>query len=114
MELHYTELGNRIRLLELAGRLDAAGFNEIEIRFSGYCAGQNTQVIVDLARVSFLASIGIRLFAINARSLVSRGGKLVLLNPTDNVKNVLEMTGILESVPAFDSLETAQAAFASA
>jgi anti-anti-sigma factor len=109
MELRYSELGNHIRLIKLIGRLDAAGFNDIDLKFTGYCSGEKPRVLVDLSEVSFLASIGIRLFTLNAKSLAQRGGKLVLLNPDSNVKNVLELTGILDIIPIHDSLESAQA-----
>jgi anti-anti-sigma factor len=110
MELHYTELDNDIRLIKLNGKLDNFSVNEIDIKFAGHCAGEKVRMIVDLSGVEFLASIGIRLLTSNAKSLSTRGGKLVLLSPIPDVYNVLEMTGIIPVIPVFSDLETASAA----
>jgi anti-anti-sigma factor len=108
MELQYSELENKIRLLKLTGILDIVGVGEIETRFTEYCAGENTRVIVDLSEVDFLASIGIRLLMLNAKSISSRGGRMVLLCPQPDVKSVLEITGIPAIIPIYDGLESAE------
>jgi len=81
MELHYSELGNDIQFLKLIGTLDILGVDAIETRFAAYCTGENARVVVDLSKVEFLASIGIRLLMLNAKSIASRGGRMVLLSP---------------------------------
>ncbi|MCB9112642.1 MAG: STAS domain-containing protein [Anaerolineales bacterium] len=108
MELQYNDLEQDIRMIKLQGKLDIFGVNDIETKFTGYCSGENVRVVVDLSGVEFLASIGIRLLTTNAKSLLSRGGKMVLLNPTEEVKGVLEMTGIPSIIPIYDYLESAE------
>jgi anti-anti-sigma factor len=108
MELQYSELDNGIRLIKLNGNLDIMGVNALDVKFTGYCSGEKARVLVDLSGVDYLASIGIRLLTSNAKSLLSRGGKMVLLNPTPEVKEVLEMTGIPAVIPMYDNLESAQ------
>jgi anti-sigma B factor antagonist len=108
MELHYSELENDIRLLKPVGSLDILGVEAIEIKFAGYCAGENPRVLVDLSEVDFLASIGIRLLTLNAKAVSSRGGRMVLLHPTPDVRSVLEVTGIPAIIPIYDGLESAQ------
>ena len=108
MELHYTDLDNSIRMIKLAGDLDILGVGQIETRFAGYCAGENPRVLVDLSEVNFLASIGIRLLTLTAKSVASRGGRMVLLHPTPDVRHVLEITGIPAIIPIYDGLESAQ------
>lgn len=109
MQLEYTEQENTIRIIKLTGKLDIMGANEIDTRFAAYCSGENVRVLVDLSQVDYLASIGIRLLTSNAKSLASRAGKLVLLNPTDDVRSVLDTTGILTIIPTFDQVEAAEA-----
>lgn len=108
MELQYSELDNGTRLIKLVGKLDIMGVHKVDLKFTGYCSGENARVLVDLSSVSYLASIGIRLLTSNAKSLLSRGGKMVLLNPVPGVKDVLEMTGIPAVIPMYDNLESAQ------
>ena len=106
MELHYRELENDIRLIKLVGELDIVGVGAIETKFAGYCAGEKARVLVDLSEVSFLASIGIRLLTLNAKAVASRGGRMVLLSPTPDVRSVLEITGIPAIIPIYDGFES--------
>ena len=108
MELQYSKLDNDIRMIKLSGKLDIIGTGEIETKFTGYCSGENVRVIVDLSGVDFLASIGIRLLMLTAKSVTKRGGKMVILNPIPDVKNVLETTGIPAIIPIYSYLESAE------
>lgn len=111
MELRYSELDKNIRLIKLIGRLDTLGAGEIETKFTGYCAGEGVRVLVDLSEVDYLASIGIRLLTLNAKSLATRRGRMVLLKPNADVKNVLEITGIPAIIPMYDGFESAETVF---
>ena len=108
MELQYSELDQNIRLIKLVGKLDIAGANAIDVKLAGYCSGESPRVLVDLSGVNYIASIGIRTLTTNAKSLLTRGGKMVLLNPTPDVKSVLELTGIPAIIPIYENFESAQ------
>jgi len=108
MELQYSELENNIRLIKLSGRLDILGTGEIESRFTGCCSGEAPRILVDLSDVEYLASIGIRLLTINAKSVASRKGRMVLLQPTREVRDILEITGIPAIIPVYEGLESAE------
>ena len=108
MEIEYSELDNGIILIKLGGRLDIIGTGKIETKFAGYCAGEKVRVIVDLSEVDFLASIGIRVLTLTAKSVASRGGKMVILNPISEVQDVLEITGIPAIIPIYSYLESAE------
>jgi anti-anti-sigma factor len=88
--------------------LDIIGVGQIETKFAGYCGGEKARVVVDLSEVDFLASIGIRLLTLTARSIASRGGRMVLLNPTTDVQHVLEVTGIPAIIPIYSYLESVE------
>lgn len=109
MEMQYTEQSNGIRLIKLSGKLDIIGTGAIETKFMGYCAGENPRVVVDIAEVDFLASIGIRLLMLTAKSIASRGGKMALIKPNSDVQSVLEVTGIPSIIPVYSQLESAEA-----
>ncbi len=109
MEFTATELMKGIILLKLQGRMDITGVNKIGTSFTGYCAGERPKIIVDLAGVDFLTSIGIRLLVTNAKSIMSRGGKMVILNPTPEVMGVLEITDIPAIIPVYSQIESAEA-----
>jgi len=108
MEIQFSTLDNGIRLIKLGGKLDIIGTGEIETKFTGYCAGDEIRVVVDLAAVDFLASIGIRLLLLTAKSVAKRDGKMVIINPIPDVQSVLEVTGIPAIIPIYSQLESAE------
>ncbi len=109
MKLRYQELDGGIRLIKLIGALDMTGTYSIEIEFVRQCAGDNVRVLVDLSKVNYLSSIGIPMLINTAKSVTSRGGKFALLNPQQNVAEVLDIVGIREIIPIFTDLESARA-----
>ena len=106
--MQFSKLDNEIRMIKLSGKLDIIGTGEIETKFTGYCSGDNVRVIVDLSGVNFLASIGIRLLMLTAKSVNKRGGKMVIINPIPDVQQVLEVTGIPAIIPIYSSFESAE------
>ena len=109
MKLQASELDGGIRLIKLIGALDMTGTYSIEVEFVRQCDGDNVQVIVDLSKVNYLSSIGIPMLINTAKAVASRGGKLALLNPQQNVSDVLDIVGIQQIIPIYTDLETAKA-----
>ena len=108
MELRSTTMENGARLVKLTGKLDGNGVREIETKLAGFCAGERVRVMLDLSGVDYLASKGIRLLILTARSVVQRHGRLVLLNPAPGVNHVLVVSGIPEIIPTYSQLESAE------
>jgi anti-sigma B factor antagonist len=93
----------------LDGRLDITGAGIIDLQFNAV-AGSHKGVVVDLAGVSFLASIGIRTLLLGAKAVQRRGGCFVLLNPVDDVERVLDVMGVTDLMPVYRDAEAALAA----
>ncbi len=51
---------------------------------------------IDLAEVEYIASAGLRVLVTADKMMAGRGGSLRLAGPTDEVVDVLEMTGLLD------------------
>lgn len=98
MRLEQVNLSGDVLLVKLAGPLDIAGAGEIEMPFS-VISGKHGKVIVNLADVTFLASIGIRVLVKAARTIGNRKGRLVVFAPTDEARRVLRSTGIDTIIP---------------
>mgnify|MGYP001032182048 FL=1 len=101
MKLEYSELKDGIRLIRLEGRLDLNGTYSIEVQFVNRCAGDGVRVIVDLSGVDYVSSVGIPMLVNTAKSVVSRGGKMVFVSPQENVVKVLELVGVLQVIPIY-------------
>lgn len=99
--------------INLSGRMDFAGSEEIHEKFAVLTAPPGNAVIVDLSKVGFLTSVGIRTLVLIAKALKSRGGRMVLLNPDASVTKVLAISGVDRIIGVFRDLETACAALTS-
>lgn len=110
MKIEYEQRGN-ISKVVLEGRLDATGTAAIEAQFSAHCASK-PNVIVDLSKVPFLASIGIRLLVAGAQAQTKIGGKMVIMKPDELARRILKTTGIDKLLPIYENDQDATAAFA--
>src|ERR1700761_8678787 len=98
MEMQVTPISEVSAKVVLTGRLDLAGSARIDLPFNA-AAGSNRNLLVDMAGVTFVASIGIRTLGLGAKTVQRRGGRLLLISPQPEVEQVLEMTGVLDLLP---------------
>ena len=112
MGIKVTNLEDEIVLISLEGRLDSDAALKIDDKFVFATSTKKANVIVDLSEVSFIASMGLRTLVAGARNQANRGGKLVLLNPQEMVRKVIETTGLDPHLPIFNDIESAKLAFA--
>jgi stage II sporulation protein AA (anti-sigma F factor antagonist) len=93
----------------LDGHFDNVGAQVVAVPLATL-AGAKQGMIIDMSGVSFIASIGIRHLVSAAKALSRRGGRLVLLNPTNMVTDVLETSGLTDLLPIAQSEAAATAA----
>ncbi len=106
MQLQIVDNAEHHTHLALVGRLDTPGVDQVEPRF--YSALKDRlHGIVDLSEVSFLSSMGIRMFISAAKMLARRGGRLVLLAPRQLVDQALQHSSIDEIIPIAPDLPSA-------
>jgi anti-anti-sigma factor len=82
----------------------------VDLKLTSLAAVRKGSVVVDLADVEFLSSIGVSVIVRVARALSSREGRLVLLSPRPNVADVLMRTQIDQIIPVFGDLTAARTA----
>src|SRR5262245_10040254 len=76
-------LPDGIERVILAGRMDSAGTEQIDPRFAALTETRPALIVVDLAQVPFLASVGIRTLLANAKALAQRGGRMAPRSAAD-------------------------------
>jgi anti-anti-sigma factor len=86
-----------VLIVDMAGRLDSKSSGYSYDEMVAIAQGDTQQVVVNLAKLDFITSAGLRVLLMASKLLKSRGGDLKLCNPNDLVKDVLETAG-------FDSL----------
>ncbi len=97
------EVAPGVTKVNLRGRLDANGVQTISTTFDRVARTQS-QLIVDLSRVSFIASTGLRTLISAARAVASRDGRMVFLGPEASVESVLITSGTSVVIPIFHDL----------
>jgi anti-anti-sigma factor len=81
----------------LVGRLDSPAVERIEPDLAASIVPRGARAIVDLSRLEFIGSMGLRMFITIARDLAQNNGKLVLYSPQPWV-NVIFTTAKLHSI----------------
>jgi anti-anti-sigma factor len=110
MDMQITSMAQDAVKVVLTGRLDSIGSAKVDLPFNAV-AGANRHVLVDMSAVTFVASIGIRTLMLGAKTIQRRGGKLLLLNPLQEVEHVLETIGVTDMLPIVRNEAEAMAAF---
>ena len=98
MEVQFSDVSG-VTKATLEGRLDTANVNIVETRFIAGIVPKQRPAIVDLSRVPFIASLGIRMLLSTARALSSNGAKLAMFGATPGVMEVFEATALSEIIP---------------
>jgi anti-anti-sigma factor len=113
MKITISEFGDLGTKITLVGKLDIAGAETVDLPLAT-AAGAKRNIVVDMVGVDFIASIGIR-HLVTASKAVARGaGKLVLLDPTPMVTDVLTTAGLDDFLLIVRSEDEARAVLAGA
>ncbi len=93
-------------VVKLCGRLDLQGVGEIEDEFRQYYTDFAGELVVDMSDVAFLASLGMRMLMMAAKSLNVSGGKIIVAEPQEVVENALRISGLDQVIDIVDSVDT--------
>ena len=106
MDMTVTRADNDIAHVALDGRFDIQGAQEVDSRFDEL-AKSSKALVVDLTKVSFLASLGIRTLMLSAKTLIRNGGEMSVCGASESVEKVLRTTGFNEVAGLYPDYETA-------
>ena len=109
MQLSTQEMDGGITRVELDGRMDITGAEAVDLKMN-LIAGSAKKLLIDLQKVSFLGSMGLRSIVLPARAVISKGGKVVIYAPTEMVESVLKASNIDSLLPIHHDLAAATAA----
>ncbi len=109
MAISTEELPGGITKVILDGSLDIAGASAIDLRMN-VLGGASKAMLIDLQKVTFIGSMGLRSFIVPARAMGARGAKMAIYGPTEMVEKVLTTSGIQSMIPIFHDYDAAVAA----
>jgi anti-anti-sigma factor len=114
MELITTGSNDSISRIALIGMFDMVAVGEIETRFTTATSGRGKNTIIDLAGMTFIASLGMGVLVTAYKGLKRKGAKLVLLNPQPDVESALNAARLKNILPIAHSEEEAERLLATA
>lgn len=109
MQLSTQDMDGGVTRVELDGRMDIAGAAAVDMKMN-LIAGSAKKLLIDLQKVTFLGSMGLRSIVIPARAVRGKGGKVVLFAPPEMVEAVLKASNIDSLLPIHHDLAAALAA----
>ena len=92
MNITFKELEDRF-LVSLEGKIDSAACSEVERTMQPIYAGAIKDVYIDCEKLVYIASGGLRVILLILKKARADGSKVVVLKPSDYIKEVFTITG---------------------
>lgn len=94
----------------LVGRLDTPAVERVEPQLVASLVQRGARTIVDLSRLEFIGSMGLRMLLTIARDLARNNGKLVLYSPQPWVNMIFTTATLHSRIPIHPDAQSAAAA----
>jgi anti-anti-sigma factor len=91
-----------MRLLRLTGELDMAGVDRFERLLIADGSPEAETFVVDMRGLTFIDSSGLRALIIADKRVRAEGGRFVVVRGSEQVNEVLEMTGVAKQIELLD------------
>ncbi|HTI68426.1 MAG TPA: STAS domain-containing protein [Candidatus Limnocylindria bacterium] len=111
MEITESKSGTAL-VLSFVGRLDAASCNGAQARVNALIDAGERQVVMDLERLNYISSAGLRVFMTAARRLKPLGGQLAFCSLQTSTQELFEISGFASLFPQFPTQKEALKAVA--
>ena len=98
--------------LALKGRLDNASSPGFEERVLKHINAGDHRLVIDLAQLDYISSVGLRVFMLAAKRLKPAGGRIVVCAMQPAVKQVFEIAGFASIIPMTATRDEATAKLA--
>lgn len=98
---------NGLTVLFVDGRLDTASVRDFENEYTAHLEA-GTRIVLDLSRLEYISSAGIRAILLLAKELKNLKGSLAVSGLSGMVKEVFSMTGCDTLFPVFETASEAE------
>jgi anti-anti-sigma factor len=93
----------RHNVIRVVGRVDAATYGELETKLREYMDNGRVHLILEMDATEYLSSAGARVLISTQKALKPRGGQLTLAQPSERVREVLDLAGLDSLFPMYDT-----------
>ena len=109
MEFAQEQAGDVV-IAKLTGRLDSGSAQAAEESLTQLLAGGTPHIVVDLSKLEYISSAGLRVLLVVAKKIQQAQGKLVLFGLVPNVREVFSISGFDKIFSIRDDAASAVAA----
>jgi anti-sigma B factor antagonist len=102
---------NRVDLLEVEGRVDSSNADQLGSVITERVEAGQTNIIVDLGGVDYMSSAGLRELVAGLKRVKQQGGDLRLCEPSERVREVLDLAGLVSIFEIYDTQVEAVGSF---
>ncbi len=102
---------DQITLIQVHGRIDSMTANQLGEALTREIDGGNIHVVLDLSSVDYMSSAGLREIVTALKKAKRAAGDVRLAQPSDRVREVLEMAGLDTIFRIFSSQSDAMGSF---
>jgi anti-anti-sigma factor len=106
LNIETTHVSDQVVLI-VSGRMDAENAPQFEEKCKNCIAEGHTSLVADLGGLAYISSMGLRSFLSVAKTLQSNRGSLRLCCLKGLVKQVFEITGLMQDFSVYESVESA-------
>lgn len=86
---------NNIITVHFSGRMDTPGAQEITPQMNALAEEASCTIILDCTELTYISSTGLRIFLTLRKAAADKGGKIIVRNICNDIRNVFMMTGFL-------------------
>jgi anti-sigma B factor antagonist len=90
-------------ILALSGKLDATTAKTFEDKILGVINSGAPRLVVDLSRLEYVSSSGLRVLLLAAKRLRATDGKIVLCGLQDHIRQVFDLAGFSSILSIYGS-----------
>lgn len=98
-----SELDPQVRILHLPKRLDTLNSDSILEQMTRAIDQNPGGIILNLAQVAFVSSMGIRVLVLAYKQISSQNGKIAMIHVHPNVYKIFKMVSLEDFIPVHET-----------
>jgi anti-sigma B factor antagonist len=110
MEISVTK-SQDVTVVEMTGDIDGNSAPSAQAQVLPL-AEPGARIILDMSKVPYMSSAGLRMLLVVYRTVKSRGGNVVLVGLSEELRDTMALTGFLDFFEHYDTIDQGMAALA--
>ncbi len=106
-----TERQGETLIAKTDGRVDGANAREFQTALDAAIEDDDSAVVLDMERLSYISSAGLRVILLTAKTLQGQDRKFAICSLSDSIREVFEISGFDKIISIHPSQVEAVAAF---